>query len=125
MIIDKATWRDDTAKRFDAQTNHDARISAALGYVFFLIPLIMHPESKFARYHTNQGLMLLLLLLIGTSVLAQIPYAGPVLVLLAMVFHLVFSIRGFVVALKCQAKHVPVIGKLVVFEFEDRYTLSM
>ncbi len=33
---------------------------AVLAYIIFLIPLLAAKDSKFARYHTNQGLVLFL-----------------------------------------------------------------
>ncbi len=36
---------------------------AVLAYIFFLIPLIAAPNSKFARFHANQGLLLFILLI--------------------------------------------------------------
>jgi hypothetical protein len=37
---------------------------AILGYIFFMIPLIAAPNSKFARFHANQGLLLFILLMV-------------------------------------------------------------
>lgn len=37
---------------------------AILAYIFFLIPLIAAPNSKFARFHANQGLLLFILLIV-------------------------------------------------------------
>jgi uncharacterized membrane protein len=43
---------------------------ALLGYVFFVIPLVAAPNSPFARYHANQGL--LVFIVGGISVVAVI-----------------------------------------------------
>lgn len=40
---------------------HQNKALAILGYVFFVIPLVAAPNSKFARYHANQGLMVFIL----------------------------------------------------------------
>ena len=34
---------------------------AILAYIFFLIPLVLAPHSKFARFHANQGLLVFIL----------------------------------------------------------------
>lgn len=125
MKIDNANFRTDVAVRFDAETNKSARISSALGYLFFFIPIIMHPESKFARYHANQGLILLLFMTMGTALLSMVPYAGPFLALVAVVLGIVLALRGMVVALRCQAKRIPLLGKLILIEYEDTYTLEL
>jgi hypothetical protein len=46
----------------DVQTHKGLAI---LAYIFFLIPLIAAPNSKYARYHANQGLLLFILLVIA------------------------------------------------------------
>ncbi len=50
--------------------------------ILFLIPLLACPNSRFARYHTNQGLVLFLLeLAIGvvTGIFTFIPVIGPII----------------------------------------------
>ena len=49
MTIDHSKLNEDLAVRFDKETNDQARVSSAIGYLFFFVPIIMHPESKFAR----------------------------------------------------------------------------
>ncbi|MCL2648076.1 MAG: hypothetical protein FWD61_13875 [Phycisphaerales bacterium] len=43
---------------------------AILGYILFIIPLIIAPQSKFARFHANQGLLVFIVwlttLVVGT-----------------------------------------------------------
>jgi uncharacterized membrane protein len=39
---------------------------AVLGYVCFVIPLVAAPNSRFARYHANQGLLTFLALIAAT-----------------------------------------------------------
>ena len=73
MTIDHSKINEDLAVRFDRETNDQALISSAIGYLFFFVPIIMHPESKFARYHCNQGLILLMLEFLGIVGLAEIP----------------------------------------------------
>ncbi|MBR1690648.1 MAG: hypothetical protein IJ713_07730 [Oscillibacter sp.] len=126
MVVkfDKRSWRDDAAVRFDAETNHKARISSALGYLFFFVPLTMHPESKFARYHANQGLLLLLLMTLGLVLAAMVPYFGPLLLLPVAAFGVFCGLRGVIVALRCEAKRMPLIGKPILIEYEQVYTLE-
>ncbi len=124
MKIDKTSCRTDIADRFDAETTRSARISSALGYLLFFVPLVMHPESKFARYHTNQGFLLMLLMTVGVAVAALIPYAGPFLVIPVLAFGIYSGIRGILTALHCQAKHIPLLGKLILIEYEQFYSLE-
>lgn len=125
MKIEKTTFRTDAAGRFDAETNRSACVSSALGYLFFFIPLIMHPESKFARYHANQGMILLLWMTLGIIAAAMIPYLGPFLVIPMAAFGIGSAVRGVITALRCQAKHIPLIGKLIIIQYENMYSLEM
>lgn len=120
----KEKYGEDIAGRFDRETNEHARISSALGYLFFLIPMTMHPESKFALYHANQGMLLFIWMGAGVMAASLVPYAGPLLVLLMIAFGMACGVRGMVTALRCEAKHMPLIGKFIVIEFENKYSLE-
>jgi uncharacterized membrane protein len=57
---------DDFSKAFDpgdAQTN---KVAALLAYPLFFIPLIIAPNSKFARFHANQGLIVFIFALLNS-----------------------------------------------------------
>ena len=124
MTIDHSKLNEDLAERFDKETNDQARISSALAYLFFFVPIVMHPESKFARYHCNQGLVLLMLEFLGIVGLAEIPKVGGFLSFLCLLFCLFCLVRGMVLALKGQAKRIPFFGKLVIVDFDNFYTLE-
>ena len=54
---------------------------AALSYLLFFLPLIFAQDSKFARFHMNQGLILLLVAVIFIfSLIANFNYVGIVTV---------------------------------------------
>ncbi len=125
MTIDPHSWKEDIAGHFDADTNKEARVSSAIGYLFFFVPLIMNPDSKFARYHANQSFILLLWNTFGLILASLVPYIGMFLTFIVLGFGIIFLIRGMILALRLEAKHVPVIGKLVVFEFEDSFNISI
>ncbi len=124
MTIDHSNINEDIALRFDKETNDQARISSAIAYLFFFVPIVMHPESKFARYHCNQGLILLILEFLGIIGLAEIPKVGGVLSFLCLLFCLVCLIRGIVLALQGKAKRIPFFGKLVIVDFDYFYSLD-
>lgn len=124
MTIDHSKFNEDLAVRFDKETNDQARISSAIGYLFFFVPIIMHPESKFARYHCNQGLILLMLEFLGILGLLEIPKAGAYLSLLMVVFCMICLIRGIFLALSGRAKRIPFFGKLIIVDFDYFYSLD-
>ena len=58
IIREEAEPEAEVEKDPDVEKN---KAMAILGYICFLIPLIAAPNSKFARYHANQGLMVFIL----------------------------------------------------------------
>lgn len=115
----------DTASQFDPQDINDNKGMSVLAYIgiLFLIPLLACPNSRFARYHTNQGLVLFLLeLAIGvvTGIFGIIPIAGLIIggLLSAVggIFTLVLMIMGIINAAQGQAKELPLIGKITLLK---------
>ena len=125
MTIDHSKFTEDLSVRFDKETNDQARVSSAVGYLFFFVPIIMHPESKFARYHCNQGLILAIMMYLGTLLIAAIPKAGPFLAIPWLLFCFGCMIRGIILALHGKAKRIPFFGKLVIVEFDNFYSMEM
>lgn len=115
----------DATSQFDPQDINDNKGMSVLAYIgiLFLIPLLACPNSRFARYHTNQGLVLFLLeLAIGvvTGILGIIPIAGLIIggLLSAVggIFTLVLMIMGIINAAQGQAKELPLIGKITLLK---------
>ena len=92
----------------DIQAN---KVWAGLAYFLFFLPLIICPESRYARYHANQGLVLLIVSALGSIVLAIIPIIGWILSPIFGLGVLVLAIMGLVNGLNGQAKELPLIGK--------------
>ncbi len=107
----------DTTAQFDKKDIEDNKVWAILAYlgILVLIPLFAAKESKFARYHTNQGFILFLLGLANT-VLAIIPLLGWILAPLVAIGLLVFMILGIINACNGQAKELPLVGKIVIIK---------
>ena len=115
----------DTTSQFDPQDINDNKGMSVLAYIgfLFLVPLLACPNSKFARYHTNQGLVLFLLefaLGVVTGILGIIPIAGLIIggLLSAVggIFTLVLMIMGIINAAQGQAKELPLIGKITLLK---------
>lgn len=94
------------------------RAFAILSYlwILFVVGLIAAPNSKFAKYHGNQGLILFLASIIasvGCMVIGFIPFVNFILVLavpLLWVGWLVLVILGIVNAAGGHCKPLPLIG---------------
>ena len=80
-----------------------------------LIPLLTRPDSQFIKFHSNQGL-LLLLLGIAAGVVAAIPVLGWIVAVAASIFSLVCFIMGIINGTSGQMKELPLIGKIQILK---------
>ncbi|MDD3931911.1 MAG: hypothetical protein PHT04_07050 [Eubacteriales bacterium] len=101
------------------------KVIAALAYlgILFFLPLVAAPESKYGRYHANQGLLLLITAVAGGIALAilsailtaiswRLFFIGSLLYTVFYIGITVLVILGIVNAVGGKAKPLPVIGKL-------------
>lgn len=101
---------DDYTAEQDAEDVEKNKLMAVLAYIsiLVLIPLFCAKESKFARFHTNQGLVLCIIgLIIGC--LTKIPVLGFLFKILNLVVF-AFAIVGIIYAVQGKAKELPVVG---------------
>lgn len=84
---------------------------AGLSYLIFFLPLIACPESKYAKFHANQSLILLITAIAGNIILGMIPIIGWVLLPIFGIVVLILGIMGLVNGFGGQAKELPLIGK--------------
>ena len=94
-----------------------AKISSALGYLFFFVPTIMLEDNQLGQFHANQGLLNLILSVVGGTVLTFIPYVGIWLALLMEVFCLFNVVRGIVLSLQGKAKGIPIFGQITIIAY--------
>jgi uncharacterized membrane protein len=99
--------------RADIEQNKVFAVLAYLG-ILFLVPLLAAPNSPYARYHTNQGIVLFITALIvhfASIMLAIFTFGLGFLVWpAAWVLIIVFVILGIVNAASGQCKPLPLIG---------------
>lgn len=109
----------------DVQNNKAMGILSYLG-ILVLIPLLAAKDSPFARYHANQGLVLLLCE-VGFSVASMIlsvifAFLGPLALLWTLVSWLVslaflaLLILGIVNAAQGLCKELPLIGRIRILK---------
>lgn len=89
---------------------------AGLAYLLFFLPLIACPESKYAKFHANQSLILLITAVAGTVILSLIPIIGWVLAPIFSIAVLVLAVLGLINGLGGKAKRLPVIGKFNILK---------
>ena len=105
----------DETEGFDKADIEKNKIMAVLAYIIFLIPLIAAKESPFARFHTNQGLLLVIAAVI-LSVIAAIPVIGWIIAPVIGIAVTVLAVIGILNALNGKAKELPLIGKFRILK---------
>ena len=101
------------------------KVVCALTYLFgilFFLPLIVYPGDDFAKFHANQGLIVLLVSVIGGAVLGiltMLPVVGLVFTILSSLFGvvmLVACIFGILNVVREEKRELPVIGKFTIIK---------
>ena len=108
----------DDSMLYDTQDVHTNKVWAALSYVgiLFILPLLVNGgQSRYAKYHANQGFILFLLnIVIGivNAILGNIPVLGAIVSVLLSLASLALMILGIINAVNGKAKQLPLIGGL-------------
>lgn len=93
------------------------KVMAVLAYIIFLIPLLAAKDSPFAKYHTNQGLVLFLAAVAINILGSIIPIIGWFIILpLGNIAILVLAIIGIINSAKGETKPLPVIGSINIIK---------
>ena len=101
---------DDYSDEMDSEDVSKNRLMAVLAYIgpLVIVPLLVAKDSKFAKFHTNQGLILFLLAIV-CSLLAKLKVIGWLFsVCGAVVF--ILAVVGIIYACQGKAKELPVVG---------------
>lgn len=121
---------EDVTDEFDADDIQQNKGIAVLSYLglLFLIPLLAAKNSRFAQFHTNQGLVLFLTeiaLSVSLGILSAIFSLSGISVLIflfrliryaANVACLIFAIIGIVNVCQGKAKKLPIIGEITIIK---------
>ena len=95
---------------------------SALGYlgILFFIPYLMFPKEKFAVFHANQSLVLLITAVIINVAGGAIPVLGWFLILpLGGIAILILFIIGLMNAFGGKMKRLPVIGGFDILKVQE------
>ena len=114
----------DSTSEFDPNDIQQNKVMAILAYLSWLvlIPLFAAKESKFARYHCNQGIVLAIaeiIVWVIFGILSIIPYVGWIFIVLNSLISLVclvFAVTGIINAANGKAKELPFIGKFNILK---------
>ncbi len=95
---------------FDPADVEANKTAAGLAYIAFFIPLIMAPNSQYAKFNANQSL-LILIGYFAAGIISVIPFIGLISGLLFLALG-VFSIMGLVYGFTGKTKPLPLLDKL-------------
>lgn len=99
----------DTTSDYDTADIEENKIFAILAYIgiLWLVGLLAAKDSKFARFHVNQGIVLFI-----AALLSVIPIIGWIWSMVVFVF----AIIGIVNAATGKAKELPLIGGIKIIK---------
>lgn len=118
----------DHSSGFDPADIEDSKVLSLFAYLglLFLIPLLARPNSRYARFHTNQGIVLFLLDILvwvaGIVLNVLTLRLFPLFVMVRLIMTLLnlgllaLSILGIVNAVTGKAKELPLIGKINILK---------
>lgn len=107
---------DDYTAEQDPEDVSKNKVMAVLAYIgiLVLIPLFAAKDSKFARFHTNQGLVLCIINII-CSALVKVKIIGWIFGIISFAAW-VLAIVGIIYACQGKAKELPVIGNIKILK---------
>ncbi len=101
---------------FDASDIEKNKVIAALAYLIFFLPLLAAPDSKFGKFHANQGFWIFIIDIIVFYFIGYLPFIGGLLnsvlslVLFLLLIYLAYN------AYSGKALELPVVGNIVIFK---------
>lgn len=98
---------------------------SAVGYlgILFLVPLLMFPKEKFAVFHANQGLLLLIAAIAAQIVVTiLVPFTlglGALLYPVVAIGALILLIVGVLNAVNGKMQRLPLIGNFDILKVQE------
>ncbi len=99
----------------DAESNKVMGILAYLG-ILVLVPILAAKESAFARFHANQGLVLLLLWAATWILGMMLPWGMGMIIMVLQIAIFVLAIIGIINAVGGKMKPLPVVGNITLLK---------
>ncbi|MDD4772195.1 MAG: hypothetical protein PHZ09_01130 [Eubacteriales bacterium] len=107
----------DRTNSFDTDDINQNKVISALSYfgILFFLPLVACPNSRFGRFHANQGLILLILSAIS-GMLNIVPIIGGLLSSVAGIAVFILFLFGLINTLNGFAKELPFVGNISIIK---------
>ena len=114
----------DRTSEFDSNDAQENKLMCVLAYIsiLVLIPIFAVKDSKYTKFHSNQGLVLLIIEVIASAIigiLVNIPFIGWLFGIIGGLINLcclVLSIIGIIDVINGKARELPVIGKIRIIK---------
>lgn len=119
VLHDNAVTQENAPTKENVYTAEDIeknKMMAGLCYFLFFLPLLACPESKYAKFHANQSLILLITGIIGNVILGIIPVLGWILLPFFGIGVMILGIMGIVNGFGGKARQLPLIGKISILK---------
>ena len=133
MIIYMSDFEDKVNKFFDTEDDtamfypddiEQNKMTALFSYLSWLviIPILTAPNSNYARFHANQGLILAIIeVVLGVffSLMSFMPFVGWIFALMSIpvsLFCFGLSIFGIINAVNGKAKKLPLVGNIIILK---------
>ncbi len=124
------TKTEDTTSEYTAEDISKNRVMAIFAYILFLIPLFAAKESRYARFHTNQGMIITIAsaaISFTTSFTATILKAISwrfygfanfinIIGMLICLGAIPLTVFGIIYAAKGKAKELPLVSKIKILK---------
>jgi uncharacterized membrane protein len=115
-VTQETTYTPEDINTYTPEDIEKNKTMAGLAYLLFFLPLIACPESGYAKFHANQGLLLLITGIAGNMVLGIIPIIGWILMPIFGIGVLILGIMGLINGFGGKVKRLPVIGKFNILK---------
>lgn len=114
-------------KTFDPIDIEQNKTMAGLAYILFFLPLLVCKDSHYARFHANQGLLLMILSVVGSIALSVVSsmliaitwrlfWFTSLLYGVFGLFIIYLVITGLINGLNGKAKRLPIIGEIEILK---------
>lgn len=107
----------DTTSEYDPEDINKNKFMAILCYlgILIVVPFLVAKESKFVKFHINQGLCLIVLAII-LAVVGCFPLIGGVVEWIGGLVCLILMLMGILNAARGEAKELPLIGRFSLYK---------
>lgn len=125
MNLDDLLNTPDTTEQYEVRDIEENKLYAFCSYIFllFLVPMLAAPNSKFARFHANQGIVAFVIsvaVAVISWLVSLIPLLGGILSwivgTLGTLTTVSLMVLGIINAATGRAKELPLVGNIRVLK---------